>query len=89
MKTEKDKYHITYMWNLKKKDTDEFIYKTNIGNKIMVTKREKEGRISWGVGLIDTHYCVNTKDLLYSIGEGNGTPLQYSCLENPTDGGAW
>ena len=22
-------------------------------------------------------------------GEGNGTPLQYSCLENPTDGGAW
>ena len=21
--------------------------------------------------------------------EGNGTPLQYSCLENPTDGGAW
>ena len=25
----------------------------------------------------------------YSIGEGNGTPLQYSCLENPMDGGAW
>ena len=23
------------------------------------------------------------------IGEGNGTPLRYSCLENPTDGGAW
>ena len=23
-----------------------------------------------------------------SFGEGNGTPLQYSCLENPTDGGA-
>ena len=23
------------------------------------------------------------------IGEGNGTPLQYSCLENPKDGGAW
>ena len=21
--------------------------------------------------------------------EGNGTPLQYSCLENPIDGGAW
>ena len=21
--------------------------------------------------------------------EGNGTPLQYSCLENPVDGGAW
>ena len=23
------------------------------------------------------------------IGEGNGTSLQYSCLENPMDGGAW
>ena len=23
------------------------------------------------------------------LGEGNGTPLQYSCLENPTDRGAW
>ena len=24
-----------------------------------------------------------------SLGEGDGTPLQYSCLENPMDGGAW
>ena len=24
-----------------------------------------------------------------SFGEGDGTPLQYSCLENPTDGRAW
>ena len=23
------------------------------------------------------------------VGEGNSTPLQYSCLENPMDGGAW
>ena len=23
------------------------------------------------------------------IGEGNGNPLQCSCLENPRDGGAW
>ena len=35
------------------------------------------------------------KDVLFIItdcnanGEGNGTPLQYSCLENPMDGGAW
>ena len=30
--------------------------------------------------------------LLYTSvdgGEGNGTPLHYSCLENPMDGGAW
>ena len=27
--------------------------------------------------------------LLGRIGEGNGTPLQYSCLENPMDGETW
>ena len=27
--------------------------------------------------------------LVLATGEGNGTPLQYSCLENPMDGGAW
>ena len=27
--------------------------------------------------------------LVKAIGKGNGTPLQYSCLENPMDGGAW
>ena len=29
---------------------------------------------------------INTTTL---PGEGNGTPLQYSCLENPMGGGAW
>ena len=28
-------------------------------------------------------------DLVLEIREGNGTPLQYSCLENPMDKGAW
>ena len=27
--------------------------------------------------------------MVYFHGEGNGPPLQYSCLENPMDGGAW
>ena len=31
----------------------------------------------------------NTSYLLVSHREGDGTPLQYSCLENPMDGGAW
>jgi len=26
---------------------------------------------------------------IHSYGEGNGTPLQYFCLEKPMDGGAW
>ena len=39
---------------------------------------------------------LNSIGILYNYtqsisrnGEGNGTPLQYSCLENPMDGGAW
>ena len=31
----------------------------------------------------------NSSKLSVLSGEGNGTPLQYSCLENPMDGGAW
>ena len=34
-----------------------------------------------------TQKLTVTLDL--EFGEGNGTPLQYSCLENPMDGGAW
>ena len=33
--------------------------------------------------------CLRTVSGLRTVGEGNGTPLQYSCLENPMDGGAW
>ena len=34
-------------------------------------------------------HCVPLKVYYVCNGEGNGTPLQYSCLENPMDGGAW
>ena len=34
-------------------------------------------------------YIFWTTIVLKIIGEGNGNPLQYSCLENPMDGGAW
>ena len=32
---------------------------------------------------------IESASLAVAGGEGNGTPLQYSCLENPMDGGAW
>ena len=32
---------------------------------------------------------LNISISIVDDGEGNGTPLQYSCLENPMDGGAW
>ena len=36
------------------------------------------------------YFCTkNYKEIKYLIGEGNGTPLQYSCLETPMDRGAW
>ena len=34
-------------------------------------------------------YVEVKSPLRHSVGEGNGTPLQYSCLETPMDGGAW
>ena len=34
-------------------------------------------------------HCTGPRFNYYLVGEGNGTLLQYSCLENPMDGGAW
>ena len=34
------------------------------------------------------HHIYYYPDLVSLFGEGNGTPLQHSCLENPMDGGA-
>jgi len=41
----------------------------------------KDGTFIMNLSIIRKHRQI--------IGEGNGTPLQYSCLENPMDGGAW
>ena len=43
----------------------------------------------WGREGSDTTEQLHVHFSLSSIGEGNGNPLQYSCLENPRDGGAW
>ena len=34
-------------------------------------------------------YFFNMREVGLLFGEGNGTPLRYSCQENSTDGGAW
>ena len=44
---------------------------------------------SWGRYESDTTEQLHFHSSLSCIGEGNGNPLQYSCLENPRDGGAW
>ena len=57
--------------------------------------RESHGRRSlvgfrlWGRRESDTTERLHFDFSLSCIGEGNGNPLQYSCLENPRDRGAW
>ena len=56
-------------------------------------------RILWAESLVgcsprghkesDTTEQLHFHFSLSCIGEGNGNPLQCSCLENPRDGGAW
>ena len=43
----------------------------------------------WGRSESDTTERLHFHFSLWCIGEGNGNPLQYSCLENPTDRGPW
>ena len=38
--------------------------------------------------LTDVYFYLGSIEQ-WGFGEDNGTPLQYSCLENPMDGGAW
>ena len=51
---------------------------------------EEPGRLqSMGLLESDTTERLHFHFSLSWIGEGNGSPLQCSCLENPRDGGAW
>ena len=52
-------------------------------------QRSLVGCSPWGFEESDTTEQLHFHFSLPCIGEGNGNPLQYSCLENPRDGGAW
>ena len=52
-------------------------------------RRSLVGCSLWGHEESDTTERLHFHLLLSLIGEGNGTPLQYSCLENPMDIGVW
>ena len=56
-----------------------FPHVMNVGTQIWRVKK----LISWASDL-----AVKSRSIL-SLGEGNGNPLQCSCLENPRDRGAW
>ena len=51
--------------------------------------RSLVGCSSWGRYESDTTEWLHFHFSLSCIGEGNGNPLQCSCLENPREGGAW
>ena len=51
--------------------------------------RSLVGCSPWGREESDTTERLHFDFSLPCIGEGNGSPLQCSCLENPRDGGAW
>jgi len=51
--------------------------------------RSLVGCSPWGRKESDMTEWLHFHFSLSSIGEGNGNPLQCSCLENPRDGGAW
>ena len=51
--------------------------------------RSLVGCSPWGRKESDTTERLPFHFSLSCIGEGNGNPLQYSCLENPRDRGAW
>ena len=52
-------------------------------------RRRLVGCSPWGRWESDTTERLHFDFSLSRIGEGNGNPLQCSCLENPRDGGAW
>ena len=52
-------------------------------------QRSLVGCSPWGHEESDTTERLHFYFSLSCIGEGNGNPLQCSCLENPRDGGAW
>ena len=55
-------------------------------NKLVLKMKAKRFEFSLSS---DVYPAVELLDHMVVLGEGNGNPLQYSCLENPRDGGAW
>ena len=65
-----------------------------MGTSVIYLKNPMDGGAWWAA----VHGFAKKSDMterlyfhfsLSCIGEGNGNPLQCSCLENPRDGGAW
>ena len=77
-----EKSHTT-SWRRQWQPTPVFLPGKSNGQRSLV------GCSPWGCEESDTTEWLHFHFSLSCIGEGNGNPLQCSCLENPRDGGAW
>ena len=79
-------YINAYIWNLGRgqwQPTPVLLPRKSNGGRSLV------GYSPWGRKESDTTERLHFHFSLSCTGEGNGNPLQCSCLENPRDGGAW
>ena len=61
----------------------------NTGVHVSLSILEPGGLQSMGSQRVNTTERLHFQYSLLCTGEGNGNPLQCSCLQNPRDGGAW
>ena len=73
----------THIWNRQWHPTPVLLPGKSHGRRSLV------GCSPWGRKESDTTERLHFHFSLSCTGEGNGDPLQYSCLENPRDRGAW
>ena len=85
---------------VRQKEKDKYRIPVHISEKAMATHSSiLAWRIPWteepvrlqsvGLQIVKNYWVTFYFISIIYIGEGNGNPLQYSCLENPVDGGAW
>ena len=73
----------------------DFLIALRNGLALTVTSLEWWNSVEWKFWRDLSKFCFTGEhwfffpQVISFFGEGNGTPLQYSCLENPMDGGAW
>ena len=58
-----------------------WIFRANVSLEVIFLSRK---HVKWKFSILEKLCPLKERG-----GEGNGTPLQYSCLANPMDGGAW
>ena len=78
-----NKYHLGMSWRRQWPPTPVLLPGKSHGWRSLV------GCSPWGCEESDTTEQLHFHFSLLCIGGGNGNPLQYSCLENPRDRGAW